>query len=80
MQVSNKIGKNNTVKFKNLSVGNAYYDKEGILCVKTTNSDWNGTSYGMCMAYIDNAWQEEEEYDENECIPLKSELSILGYR
>ena len=79
MKVINKIGNNNAVEFRRLAVGSAYYDKEGNLCIKTSNPDWNETSYGKCIAYIDDEWREEEEYQENQCTPLKTEFVVLGY-
>ena len=79
MKVINKIGDNNAVEFRKLAVGSAYYDEDGFLCIKTSDPDWDETSYGKCIAYIDYAWREEEEHEESKCIPLKTEIVVLGY-
>ena len=79
MKVVNKIGTDQTVEFKRLAVGDAYYDAQGFLCIKTNDPDWSETSYGKCIAYYDGAWHEEEEHEETKCIPLKTEIVVLGY-
>ena len=80
MLVNNKMDKGCAVAFKNLSVGEAYYDKEDILCIKTSDPDWDYASHGECIAYIDGHWRCEEEHEDSKCFPLRTELAILGYK
>ena len=79
MKVINKIGKEGLVEFKHLAVGDAYYDKEGNLCIKTNNPDWSETSYGTCLVYLNGSWIAEEEHETAKCTVLKTEFIILGY-
>jgi hypothetical protein len=78
MTVVNKM-KNNTVAFRELAIGDAYYDKDGYLCIKTSDPDWDAVSYGGCIAHVNGEWVEEEEHEKSECTPLKTEFVILGY-
>ena len=80
MVVTNKIEVCKKVYFKNLKVGEAYYDKEGILCIKTNEPNWNDVSYGSCLAFINNEWRAEEEHEESKVIPLRVEMVVLGYK
>lgn len=67
-----------TVLAKYIRVGEAYHDKDGILCIRTQGEANNG--YFNVISYINGQWEEEEEYEESLVTPLETEITILGIR
>jgi hypothetical protein len=67
-----------TVLAKYIRVGEAYHDKEGILCIRTQGD--TDCSYFRVICYINGQWEEQEEYEENPVTPLMTEITVLGLR
>ena len=80
MTVTNRIEVGKKVCFKDLEIGEAYYDKEGFLCIKTDEPNWDDVSYGSCLAYVNDEWRAEEEHETSEVTPLRVEMVVLGYK
>ncbi len=56
-----------------LPLGQAYLDKEGVLCIKTRESM---SGYCSCLAYVDDEWHEEEEHEFTRVTPITTTLTI----
>ena len=67
-----------TVLAKYIRVGEAYHDKDGILCIRTQgDTDCN---YFNVICYVNGQWEEQKEYGENPVTPLLTEITVLGIR
>ena len=61
--------------FADLAVGQAYYDNNGILCIKT--SDYEAES--NCIAYVKGeGWHEDSETRSNIVRPATTTLTVEG--
>ena len=67
-----------TVLAKHIRVGEAYHDKDGILCIRTEGD--SGLECFNVISYVNGEWREDVEYDDNSVIPLMTEITVLGIR
>lgn len=79
MKVESKIRVQDLVPFEELNIGDAYEDKEGILCIKVNDGNPD-SSYATCLAYVSGEWREDEEHKENMVKPLDASIVIYGYK
>ena len=64
-----------TSAFADLSIGQAYYDNNGLLCIKT--SDYEDAE--NCIAYEkDKGWHADYETRSNIVRPVRTTLTIEG--
>ena len=56
-----------------LPVGQAYLDRDGILCIKTRGEV---EGYCSCLAYLDDKWEYDEEYGDTQVTPITTTLTI----
>ena len=80
MRVENKIKIEATVQFQDLAVGEAYEDKDGVVCIKTSDDDYGDSPYGRCIAFVNDEWREEDEHREAYVKPLEATITIYGYK
>ena len=73
MNVNDKRVKHEAyVFFDELAIGQAYEDKEGILCIKTHNTD----DADNCIYFVNGQWEPEFEHSNARVIPLVTTLEI----
>lgn len=58
--------------FKDLEVGQVYEDRDGVLCIKTNNSD----DEGNCICFLGEEWEDSLESPTARVIPLVATLEI----
>ena len=80
MKVENRIKIEATVQFQDLVVGDAYEDKDGIICIKTSDDNYGDSLYGRCIAFIDEEWKEDEEHRATYVKPLEATITLYGYK
>lgn len=65
-----------TSTFADLPIGQAYYDHNGILCIKTSNYD---SADENCIVYSEEgAWHADSESRSNVVRPVMTTLTIEG--
>ena len=69
-----------TVDFADLPIGAVYEDKEGIICIKVNHECSDSSSYGQCLACINDDWELEEEHHSSKVTPVSAKLTIMGYK
>jgi hypothetical protein len=67
-----RVKHNAVVLFKELKVGQAYEDKEGILCIKTHRDD----DQDNCICFIEEQWEPTFEIPDTKVTPLTTTLEI----
>lgn len=85
MRVDNRIKIEATVQFKDLAIGDAYEDDEGVVCIKTgdddySDNDYSDSPYGKCIAFVSGEWREEEEHRGTYVKPLEATITLYGYK
>lgn len=73
MKVVDNRKQNEMVTVNELPLGQAYLDRDGILCIKTRES-FDG--YCSCLAYVDDEWRHDEEYYDVKVTPITTTLTI----
>ena len=56
-----------------LPVGQAYLDRDGILCIKTRGEI---EGYCSCLVYVDDKWCYDKEADYTRVTPITTTLTI----
>lgn len=74
MNVNDKRGRKEKVPFEVLDVGQAYEDKDGVLCIKTINSD--PRAHFNCICFFGGNWESNVEASDSEVTPLVTTLEI----
>ena len=74
MDVNDKRNKREKVLFKDLEVGQAYEDKEGVLCIKTAENDLGADI--NCICFIRDVWESNLEGLDTKVTPLVTTLEI----
>lgn len=74
MKVVNKR-KNEKKTVNELPLGQAYLDKDEVLCIKTREAI-NG--YCSCLVYVNDEWHDDEEHEFSRVTPIKTTLTIEG--
>lgn len=80
MRVDNRIKIEATVQFKDLAVGDVYEDKDGVVCIKTSDDNYGDSPYGKCISFVDDEWREEEEHGATYVKPLEATMILNGYK
>lgn len=62
------------VPFEELSIGQVYEDKDGVLCIKTENSPY----LNNCICFNGEGWECNHENLTQRVIPLIATLEIEG--
>lgn len=75
MKVVDNRKENEMVTVNELPLGQAYLDRDGILCIKT-NEAIEGHCYCCCLAYVGDEWRADEEYCDVKVIPVSTTLTI----
>ena len=73
MKVIDKRKQNVMVIVGDLPLGQAYLDRDGVLCIKTRD---DGEGYCSCLAYVDDKWGYDEEYCDTQVTPITTTLTI----
>ena len=73
MKVVDKRTKNIKVAFADLPVGQAYFDEDDVLCIKTSTYDEDN-----CICYQDGYWNTDHQYGHALVMPTKVTLTIEG--
>lgn len=73
MKVVDNRKKNIKVPFADLPIGEAYFDEDGILCIKTSSYDDEN-----CICYQDGGWNADYQNKNNFVLPVKVTLTIEG--
>lgn len=73
MKVIDNRKQNEAITVNDLSLGQAYFDKDGVLCIKTRES-YDG--YCCCLAYINDEWNYETEHYDARVTPITTTLTI----
>lgn len=73
MKVVDNRKKNIKVPFADLPIGEAYFDEDGILCIKTSAYDDEN-----CIYYKDEYWNTECQNKNDFVMPVKVTLTIEG--
>ena len=74
MDVNDKRNRREKVPFEVLEVGQAYEDKEGVLCIKTAESDLSADI--NCICFIRGVWESNLEGLDTKVTPLVTTLEI----
>ena len=80
MKVENKIKVEATVQFQDLAVGDVYEDDTGVICIKTSDDDYECSPYGKCIALVNGEWEEEEEHRATHVKPIEATIIFHGYK
>lgn len=72
MTIKDTRAKSNAVNFEDLPIGQVYEDKEGIVCIKTHDSECEDN----CICFIRGEWEVNTEGATTKVIPLKTTLLI----
>ena len=80
MKLNNQIKIEATVQFQDLAVGDVYENKEGVICIKTSDDDYGDTAYGKCIAFVYNEWREDEEHRGALVKPIDATIILHGYK
>lgn len=79
MKLNNQIKIEATVQFRDLAVGDAYEDEEGVICIKTSDQI-EDTCYGRCIYYSGSKWHDEEESLGRYVKPIDATITLHGYK
>ena len=60
--------------FVNLKVGDVYEDSEGVICIKTSDSDVGNN----CICFVDDEWDENFEGQTTRVWPLRATITVEG--
>ena len=60
--------------FEKLKVGEVYEDTEGVICIKTSENDFDNN----CICYVNDEWEENLEGQTAKVFPLRATISIEG--
>ena len=75
MDVKDKrVAREEGVPFGDLSIGQVYEDRDGVLCIKTGNGDFEDN----CIALSGKEWESFRENPTQRVIPLTATLEIEG--
>ena len=75
MDVKDKrVAREEGVPFEELSIGQVYEDRDGVLCIKTGNGDFENN----CIALSGKEWESFRENPTNKVTPLTATLEIEG--
>ena len=72
MTIKDTRAKNDYVNFEDLSIGDVYEDKRGIICIKTDD----GYSENNCISFTMGQWESAVEGSVTKVLPLKTTLLI----
>ena len=72
MTIKDTRAKNVLVSFEDLSVGQVYEDKDGIICIKTCDE----YSENNCISFVMGKWESAVEGSVTKVFPLKTTLLI----
>lgn len=72
MTIKDTRTKNNLVSFEDLSVGQVYEDKDGIICIKTSDE----YTENNCISFVMGKWEMSVESSVAKTLPLKTTLLI----
>lgn len=78
MKLENKIRVEASVQFGDLPVGKAYEDNNGVFCIKVSDRNPDDC-YGVCLAYVDEEWREDEEHKGRYVKPVNATITLHGY-
>lgn len=73
MKVIDKRKNNEMKTVDELPVGQAYLDKDGVLCIKTREAV---DGYCSCLAYVDDEWHYDEEQMYTRVVLITTTLTI----
>ena len=73
MKVVDKRMQNEMKTVEELPLGQAYLDRDGVLCIKTREPI---EEYCCCLAYVDDEWRYDEEYKLVKVTPILTTLTI----
>lgn len=79
MKIDNRIKVEATVQFRDLNIGDAYEDDEGVICIKT-GDQIEDTCYGRCICYAGMEWRDEEEHLGRYVKPIDATITLHGYK
>ena len=75
MDVKDKrVAREAGVPFGDLSIGQVYEDRDGVLCIKTENSPYSNN----CICFNAEGWECNHENLTQRVIPLTATLEIEG--
>lgn len=72
MVVKDTRAKNNKANFADLPIGSVYEDAEGIICIKTSDAEYEDN----CICFVRDGWEVNTEGVTTKVIPLKTTLLI----
>ena len=79
MRVDNQIKIEATIQFRDLNIGDAYEDEEGVICIKT-DDQIKDDFFGRCIYYANSEWLWGEERLDRYVKPLEATITLHGYK
>lgn len=76
LEIVNNLKENNTVVFGDLVIGDAYFDNEGSVCIKTADTSYLDSNGGDCIYYHNGGWHNGFEHNGTEVKPINAKLVL----